>query len=824
LPPAAFDATAHFFYVCRMRLSSPAFASFHRLNLRAKPVAWAAACLCMVSVPVGAQNVAYVLTAQGSGEPGIKLKSSSQLQEKFTPEQRKAMPTYVLGERISGRPELETVIEGNAELRRTGIVLRADRIEYYQPDDLAKVRGKVFLNRDGNIYEGTEGQLRVDAQEGYFLQPRFRMRSNGGRGQASRIDFVDDQRSVARDASYSVWHVEPGIEDSTDWVIRGAQVRMDNETDVGEASGGRLEFKGVPILGAPYLSFPLSNERKSGWLPPTINLDSVSGLEVTLPYYVNLAPNRDATFSPTLLTRRGINLGSEFRYLERDYSGTARLDVMPSDRLRSRSRWGLNTSHSGTLNTGLPAVGNVNVSLGLNRVSDDDYWRDFPRASGSLTQRLLANDGAVSWGRGAWSLYSRALKWQTLQQTTSVITPPYDRLPQLNSRYSRVNHGGLDYSVELDTTRFQSDSSLTLQPNAQRSYAIAQLSRPFITPGSFIVPKIQLHNSTYRFDAPLAAGPQAGKRSASRSVPSYSIDSGLIFERAASYFGRSFTQTLEPRAFYTYTPYRDQSSLPIYDSGANDFNFATLFSDNAFTGNDRISDNNLLTFGLTSRLLEPASGAEIVRLNYAQRLRFKDQRVTLPGGAADTSRLSDMLFGATINWSSRWQSDATVQYNPDIRRSQRSTLSARYTPSNYRVLSATYRLNRGVSEQIDLGWQWPLNDLWGDKGKNLGTGQGQGKGRWYSVGRLNHSLRDKKPVDTILGVEYDGGSWLARVAFERLQTTNTTASKRILFQMEFVGFARVGSSPLSILQRNVPRYQLLREKISTEPSRFSNYE
>jgi LPS-assembly protein len=316
----------------------------------------------------------------------------------------------------------------------------------------------------------------------------------------------------------------------------------------------------------------------------------------------------------------------------------------------------------------------------------------------------------------------------------------------------------------------------------------------------------------------------AGKRSATRLVPSFSVDSGLIFERSASYFGRSFTQTLEPRAFYTYTPYKDQSSLPIYDSGANDFNFATIFSENAFNGNDRISDNNLLTLGLTSRFIDPASGAEIVRLSYAQRLRFTDQRVTLPGGVPDTSSLSDMLFGATVNWSREWQLDGTVQYNPDIRRSQRNTLSARYSPSDYRVLSATYRLNRGVSEQLDLGWQWPLNDLWGDKGKVLGAGKGQGKGRWYSVGRLNFSLRDSKPVDTILGVEYDGGSWLARVAIERLQTTTSTANKRILFQMEFVGFARVGSSPLSILQTNVPRYQLLREKITTEPSRFSNYE
>lgn len=806
-----------------MRLPQPSipsgFSASELSKITLSPVAWAAAFLFVVNSPAWAQT-----GLDPNAELGLKLKLTRQLQEKFTPEERKSLPAFVFADRISGRPELETVLDGQAELRKNGIVLRADRIEYYQPDDLAKVRGKVYLNRDGNVYEGTEGELKVDAQQGYFLNPSFRLLRNNGRGQASRIDFVDDQRYVARDANYSVWHREPGIEDSTDWQIKGAQVRIDNEINQGEASNARLEFKGVPILGSPFLSFPLSDERKSGWLPPSINIDNVSGLEVTVPYYINLAPNRDATLSPTIMSRRGINLGTEFRYLERNYQGTAKLDLMPSDKLRSSNRWGLATTHSGTIDTGLPAVGNLNVNLGLNRVSDNDYWRDFPRGTSSLTQRLLASDGSVGWSNGPWSLYTRALKWQTLQQTDSVITPPYDRLPQLNGKYSRVNHGGLDYSLELDTTQFKSVSALTLQPNAQRSYALAQLSRPWVTPGSFIVPQVQLHSSSYSFDAPLATGPQAGARSASRLVPTLSLDSGLIFERDANYFGRNFTQTLEPRAFYTYTPFKDQSSLPVYDSGANDFNFATIFSENAFTGNDRFSDSNLLTLGLASRLLDPATGAEILRLNYAQRLRFKDQRVTLPGGLPDESRFSDMLFGATINWNPRWQFDGTVQYNPETKRSQRSTLGARYTPTPYRVISSTYRLNRGISEQIDLGWQWPLNDLWGTPDKAMGPGQGLGKGRWYSVGRFNYSMRESKPVDTLFGIEYDGGSWLARVAFERLQTTSSTATKRILFQMEFVGFARVGSSPLGVLQRNVPRYQLLREKIDTSPSRFSNYE
>jgi LPS-assembly protein len=348
---------------------------------------------------------------------------------------------------------------------------------------------------------------------------------------------------------------------------------------------------------------------------------------------------------------------------------------------------------------------------------------------------------------------------------------------------------------------------------------LAQVSRPWQAPGWFFTPKLQLHATNYQFDAPLANG----ATNASRVVPTLSLDGGLVFERDARFFGRAFRQTLEPRAFYVHTPFRDQSLLPNYDSAQTDFNFATIYTENAFGGNDRISDNNLLTLGATTRLLDPDTGAEAARFGVAQRLRFKDQNVTLPGGTPVSERLSDILFGASVNWVPQWSTDATVQYNPKTRQSIRSTIGARYSPGNYRVVSAAYRLQRGSSEQLDVGWQWPINDLWGDKGQNLGPGMGEGEGRWYSVGRLNYSLQDKKLVDAVVGLEYDAGCWLGRVVVERLQSSTSSSNKRILFQLEFVGFTRLGSNALQSLRENIPRYQYLREKVTT-PSRFSNYD
>ena len=220
------------------------------------------------------------------------------------------------------------------------------------------------------------------------------------------------------------------------------------------------------------------------------------------------------------------------------------------------------------------------------------------------------------------------------------------------------------------------------------------------------------------------------------------------------------------------------------------------------SGNDRISDSNLLTLGVTSRFLDPATGAEAARVGVAQRLRFQDQNVTLPGGAAVAQTgISDMLLGGSINWDPRWSFDGTVQFNPETEQSVRSTLGARYSPGSYRTITAAYRFQRDSSEQIDIGWQWPLNDLWGDRGKDLGAGQGQGEGRWYSVGRLNYSMNERKLVDSVLGLEYDAGCWLGRIVLERLQTSTITATQRIMFQLEFVGFSRLGREPAQVAQR-----------------------
>jgi LPS-assembly protein len=778
---------------------------------------------------------AAVRAQSGDGdEPvssGMNLKPSRLLQESLPPEAAQQAPTFVSGDRIEGQTDGVTTIEGSAELRRHETVIRADRLELDQRSSEAKAKGNVLINRNGDRFEGPELQLNVDTFEGFFIKPEFTLLKNEGKGDASRLDFLGEDKATAHDARYSTCPRTPGADWMPAWLIRATRIDFDNVAETGTATGGALEFKGVPILGWPRFTFPLTDARKSGLLPPTINLDNINGLELTLPYYLNIAPNLDATIYPTLMSKRGVDLGAEVRYLQPDYAGQVRGAFLPSDPLRNDDRWGYSLQHAQNLsNTGLGFGGSAGLNLNFNRVSDDNYWRDFPRAGGTLTNRLLASDAVYSWNRGPWALSAGMFSWQTLQDIDAPIVPPYDRLPSVALRYTRddgviAGVNDWNYTLTSEYTRFESNPLLTRQTNGSRSLAIAELSRRWQAPGWFIKPRTQLHATQYQFDNPLANG----SRSASRVLPTVSLDSGLIFERDARYFGRNFVQTLEPRAFFTWTPYSDQSLLPNYDSAANDFNFATIFSENVFGGNDRISDTRAFTVGASSRLLDPDTGAEVVRVGLAQRYLIRDQNVFLPnatgvaGGAPVTERFSDILLATRVQWTPRWMVDTNFQYSPGAGESVRTTLGVRYMPSRYRVFSAAYRLQRGSSEQYDFGWQWPLNDLWEKPATTGVPGRGLGAGQWYSVGRINYSVPDRKVVDLVAGFEYDAGCWIGRVVLERLQRSAASANQRILFQLEFTGFSRLGSNPLKTLKENVPRYQYLREEINP-PSRFQQYD
>ena len=748
------------------------------------------------------------------GDAPLRLQASPALAPAPGSDGARLRPIILRADVLRVRPDRDAEAEGAVEFRRAGTLIRADSLRYDSAEDLASARGQVVISRDGMRYSGPELQLQLQRFEGFFLQPSFEFTRIGAGGQADRIDFSDANRLRATHATYTSCTRADNVQ--PDWLLRTDRIRLDFSTHEGIAEGAVLQFLGLPILGLPVLSFPLSDDRKSGWLPPTVvPLDSRNGFTLAVPYYWNIAPNRDATLIPTLLTKRGLALDSEFRYLEPGHSGRARLNWLPQDRVAGHGRHAWEVEAQGRL------AADTRYAARLRQVSDDAYWQDFPRAmADSLVPRLLTQElGAereTSTRLGQLTAYARVQHWQVLQtgSGSDLIVAPYQRSPQLGLRLASSLAGGLRSSVETELNHFNRPAgadaltATSALPTGWRWHALGLLSRPFSRPWGWLTPALKLNAAAYALDT--GNLPSGMVARSSRLIPTLSLDSGLVFERRTDWFGRSQRQTLEPRFLYVNTPFRDQSALPNFDAAERDFNAVSIYADNAFSGIDRVSDAHQFTAGVTTRLVDAQTGAEALRLGLAQRIRLRDQRVVLSGDALQ-QRVSDMLVEGASSVFNPWLLDAALQYNPDSRRVTRSIIGVRYTPAPFHTLSARYRLAKGLSEQVELGWQWPV---YRGTARPIGASGGCG-GTLYAVGRLNYSLKDSRATDSMAGVEYDTGCWIGRVVAERLSTGRSEASTRLLLQLELVGLSRLGANPLQVLKDNIPGYRLLREPGNT---------
>ncbi len=715
---------------------------------------------------------------------------------------------------VEGRPDLDASATGDVELTRDGVTLRADRLSYDQIDDRVRASGGVEVRRPGITYRGPSLELQVQRFEGFFEEPRFEFEMLGAGGGASRVELLGPGRARAFDAYYTSCPREGPDEPA--WVLRADRVDTDLDRNEGIAEGAELRFLGTPILALPRMSFPLGRERKSGWLPPTIALDSRSGLDVAVPYYWNIAPQRDATIAPRLFSRRGAAIDAEFRYLEPGFAGEAELDLLPNDRLTGTSRSNWRWVHDGV-------VAGLRYGVDATGVSDDDWWKDFAGDVHGWTPRLLARRAFIerdmAWGGLPVVAYARAEEWQVLQDPDAPITLPFQRSPQVGLRVGgRV--GVFETSLETEFNRFTRPSdaapgSTDDRPDGSRLHAVGSIARPWRLPGGWITPRLAFNAAGYRVDRPLADG----RTEASRVIPTLSVDGGLQFDRRTTGFGRELRQTLEPRLLYVNTPYREQADLPNFDSAGKDFNVFSIFSENDFSGVDRVSDAHRLTAGVTTRMVGVDDGVEALRLSLVQRYQFRDQQVApATDGSVDgppiDQRFSDVLLIGSTSVIPGWALEAGTQYSASIDRTVRSIVSARWSPGPFRTIAASYRLSRGSSETTELGWQWPL--FRGDPADARRAGGRVCESRWYTVGRINYSLLDNRLIDGLAGFEADAGCWIARVVAEWRSTGRDESTTRVMLQLEFVGLSRLGSNPLRVLRDNIPGYRLLRDE---EPAR-----
>jgi LPS-assembly protein len=695
---------------------------------------------------------------------------------------------------------------GNVELQRFDIDLFTDYLEYDQLTDTAHAQGNVRVKRGLDWFDADRVDIEVQQSAGTLTNATYGIgRTNAG-GKASRIELIDRDHASAFDADYTSCPRDTPSE--PDWVLSGTRIDIDQTKNEGRAEGARLYFLGVPILAAPSMSFPVTAERKSGWLPPTSDFSNKSGLSVGVPYYWDIAPNVDTTLTPTVITKRGAMLGAEVRYLGESNLGQFTAVSLPSDAgYHGEARGSFQWAHEGT------SGDLTSYSARWQQVSDDDYWKDFPHQTSSLTTRLLPIDltgmRRFPFGSGEFDTYARVQRWQTLQDlgetdVTSVIQSPYQRSPQVGVRGSTTLGNKLHFDLETEANRFDLNEvgQLTGRGDGTRVHLTAAVSREWASSWGRIEPRLSINGADYQTDEPMSDG----RRDASRWIPTFSTDSSMSLDRNTTLFGREMVQSLEPRLLYVFTPYHNQSSLPLYDTAPKDFNEVSIYSDNDFTGIDRISDLNELTAGATTRFNDALNGRELLRLGLAQRFLFKDELVA-PDNTPDTRKISDLLLWGSSSMVQNWNFDGTLEFNPSSDWTQRTILSMRYSPGPYRTLSATYRYARDSSKQYEVAGQWPVYH----RSRPPSEGDGCG-GTLYAVGRVNYSVTDLRVNYAVGGFEYDAGCWVGRLVVERESTGRNEATTHVVLQLELIGLSTLGSGSLRILKDNIPGYQPLHDE------------
>ena len=599
------------------------------------------------------------------------------------------------------------------------------------------------------------------------------------RGDAQMVFFEGQDKKRLKNARYTT--CEAGVDD---WYIKAKEIELNDYTQSGTAKNAYVEFKGVPLLYTPWMSFSFNNERKSGLLAPTIGSTTNSGFEVAVPYYINIAPNKDATVSTRYMSKRGLQLQGDFRYLGENYSGIDSLEYLDNDTNTDKRRYYANLSHSHSFDNGWSAGYN------LEKVSDDQYFADMSTRIINTSRVNLPQEGRVDYSGEVWKFNGLVQKYQTLDKTNY----PYERLPQLtltaDKEWDYVNT-----NLFSQYTYFDRNDKATLSATGSRLVLYPSISAPFTQSYGYVTPKLGLHMTQYSLKNNdfTVNGATVANNTDSRVLPIVSIDSGLYFERDFNVkknnkIQNGYTQTIEPRLFYVYIPDHNQDLLPVFDTGLSDLNQTTLFSENQFTGDDRINNANQLSLAVTSRLVDKDTGVERLAATVGERFYFQDQNVTLPGGVKSSGTRSDIIGSLTARLSNQWNLDAFGQYNTDGNGLVRGNLLARYNPEPGKLLNIGYRYTQAFLEQIDVSGQWPLS-----------------RG-WYGVGRYNYSVRESKPIEAVAGLEYDAGCWQARTVIQRVETATAQANYGLFFQLELGGLASIGANPLNLLRRDIPGY------------------
>ena len=658
---------------------------------------------------------------------------------------------------------------GNVEMKQGDRRVRADCLEYNSKTQDAKLKGGIEYSDPMLTVRGNSGTY-SPTLGAEFQGTQFELPERGARGSAENLKADADGKVTLQGVNFTTCPAN-----QVDWQLNADEIELDTRERTGTGRGTRIEFKGVPIVYLPWMTFPLGDQRKSGFLFPNVGASSRNGAVVEVPYYWNIRPNLDLTAEPVYYSKRGLDLAGEVRYLTRRQRGELEFNYLPGDDLAGRDRSRFRLGHVAEL------PGEWRVRIDATDVSDTDYFEDFARGPEGTSVPFAERLAEITYRDEHFNVRGQFQDFQVIDDELAAEDRPYTRAPRLLASGDwDKGFGTIDYGFDAEMVNFQRNTGVT----GWRLDVAPRAGVDWSAPGYFVRPSVGYRYTQYSLENEDPGIDDAP----TRSLPFATLDAGLVFERASGSHGQR-RLTLEPRALYLYTPFRDQSQLPLFDTGLPDLNLVQLYRTNRYVGADRVNDANQVAFGLTSRLLDSESGSQYIAASVGQAYYFEKPRVVLPDEPPATRDTSDFIAQVSLTAYKNWNLEAGYQWNPEDERTERLQYRLQYRPDGERVVNLAYRALRDRIEQVDASVAWPLGN------------------RWNVYGRYVYSLFDSKTLDQFAGFEYKACCYKIRaIARRSVSNRNGNSETEFLLTLELNGLAGVGTADDAFLEHAIRGY------------------
>jgi LPS-assembly protein len=689
-------------------------------------------------------------------------------------------------------------LRGNVEVRQGDREIHADQVDYDSNNRSMRSDGHIDY-QDPLVHVAGAGGSYSTSGGAQFRSAQFDLRQRAARGAAREMTLTPAGVLRLQGVTFTTCPLR-----DQSWQLKAKSIVLDTRNKVGTGRGAQVDFMGVPLVYLPWVSFPLSSERKSGFLFPGVGNTSTNGLQLSVPYYWNIAPNADFTFQPILYSKAGTDLGGDLRFLTASQRGRLDWNYLPDDSAFGGSRSRVRFTEVAEL------PGDFRLNASAENVSDTRYFEDFSQGPEGASTPFLERRATLSYRSEHWSIDGEAQQYQTIDYTLLQPDRPYARVPRIavDADYGVGPNALLHYGFDSELVDFQHSQRPDIVTTGWRADLMPQVSLDLTGPGYFLRPALAWRATQYELDT---RGPGQLQRSPSRTLPIASFDTGLVFERPSGSRDQR-KLTLEPRVLYVDVPYRGQDQLPVFDTALPDLNPVQLFRTNRYVGADRVSDANQVSVGVTSRLLDARDGRQFISATLGETYYFETPRVILPGEVPTTGKRSDLVAQLALTAFQDWSADIGVQWDQQKRRSERTTVNLQYKPAPDTVVNLAYRYERfvttvevfqGVPQLIQQGFdQFELSGVWPIKR------------HWNLFVRDVYSLRDPaqdhpKELERFAGFEYRACCWRIRLGARRyVNSHDPTAGQTtgVWLQLELAGLASVGSASDAFLTEAIRGY------------------